>query len=81
MALPCSTNPGEKNATELEQCLDIEPDALALLGHIEPYPLTRESLFEKSGLSPARMSELLLLLELDGLIEMLPGDKLRKIAG
>jgi len=79
--LPCSTNPGEKNATEQEQCLDIEPDALALLAQIEPYPLTRESLFEKSGLSPARMSELLLLLELDGLIEMLPGDKLRKIAG
>jgi DNA processing protein len=41
----------------------------------------RESLLEKSGLSPARMSKLLLLLELDGLIEMLPGDQLRKTSG
>ena len=28
---------------------------------------------------PARVSELLLLLELEGMIEMLPGDQVRKI--
>lgn len=61
--------------------LEIEPDALALLACIEPYPQLREVLLEKSGLSPARASELLLLLELDGLIEMLPGDQVRKISG
>ncbi len=52
-----------------------------MLDHIEPYPMMRDDLLEKSGLAPARLSELLLLLELDGLIEVLPGDKLRKIAG
>lgn len=59
---------------------DIEPDALVLLDQLEPYPLLRETLLLKSGLSPARASELLLLLELDGLVELLPGDKIRKIS-
>jgi len=58
---------------------ELDPDAAALLAAIEPYPQQREALSDTSGLSPARLSELLLLLELDGLIEMLPGDKLRKI--
>lgn len=79
--LHCGKNNTTQNATKLEDNFDIEPDALALLAYIEPYPLMREVLLEKSGFSPARMSELLLLLELDGLIEMLPGDKLRKISG
>ncbi len=78
--------PGTKNqaATAVLQPEDhknMEPDALALLQYIEPYPLMRDVLLEKSGLSPARLSELLLLLELDELIEILPGDKLRRIAG
>ncbi len=78
--LRCSNNCNEKNDTKQENPFDIEPDALALLAHIEPYPLMREALLTKSGLSPARVSELLLLLELDGFIEMLPGDQLRKIS-
>jgi DNA processing protein len=79
--LPSSNSHGAKNSAKAEENVDIEPDALALLAYIDPYPLMRDALLEKSGLSPARMSELLLLLELDGLIEMLPGDKLRKISG
>jgi DNA processing protein len=78
--LPCSRSRKEKNVETQEDNLDVEPDALSLLSYLEPYPTTRETLFVKSGLTPARVSELLLLLELDGLIEMLPGDKLRKIS-
>ncbi len=59
----------------------LEPDAANLLSQIEPYPLLREEIMTRSGLTPARLSELLLLLELDGLIEMLPGDKVRKVSG
>jgi DNA processing protein len=81
LALPGSKNDAAQNMTSHHDLHDIEPDALALLGHIESYPLMRDELLEKSGLAPARLSELLLLLELDGLIEVLPGDKLRKIAG
>ena len=79
--LPCNENNRGKSAAKQDDNSNIEPDALALLAYIEPYPLMRETLFEKSGLSPARMSELLLLLELDGFIEMLPGDQLSKISG
>ncbi len=78
--LPWSYNGTKKDATKQENTFDIEPDALALLTDIEAYPIMRDALLVKSGLSPARVSELLLLLELDGLIEMLPGDQLRKIA-
>jgi len=60
---------------------ELEPDAAALLSHIEPYPLLREEILTKSGFTPPRLSELLLLLELDGLIEMLPGDQVRKVSG
>lgn len=79
--LQCSENHNEEKTRQEEHSFDIEPEALALLAYIEPYPLMRDALLEKSGLSPARMSELLLLLELDGLIEILPGDKLRNISG
>ncbi len=61
-----------------EDC-DLDPDVQSLLKHIDAYPQLRESLLEKSEMSPARVSELLLFLELDGLIEMLPGDMLRKV--
>ena len=58
---------------------DLDPDVQSLLQHIDAYPQLRESLLEKSKMSPARVSELLLFLELDGLIEMLPGDMLRRV--
>ncbi|TKB12155.1 DNA-processing protein DprA [Desulforhopalus sp. IMCC35007] len=62
-----------------ESNVDLEPDALALLQIIEPYAQTKEDLILQSGMFPARVSELLLLLELEGVIEMLPGDQVRKI--
>ena len=58
----------------------LEPDALILLGHLDTYPQQREELIAKIGLSPARVSELLLCLELDGWIEMLPGDRVRQVS-
>ncbi len=62
-----------------EKAADLDPDAERLFSHIEPYPQTRDQLMEKSGLSPARMSELLLYLELEELVEVLPGDKIRRV--
>lgn len=58
---------------------EIDPDASALLQLIEPYPVQRDALIEKSGETAARVSELLLFLELEGLIEMVPGDQVRRI--
>ncbi len=70
---------GDKSAGQRAGHIDLDPDAQLLLNHIEPYPQTRDQLLEHSGLSPARMSELLLFLELDGLVEVLAGDKIRTL--
>jgi DNA processing protein len=69
----------ERIGTKQENNPVLDPDALALLGHLDSYPQMREGLIEKTGFSPARVSELLLFLELDGRIEMLPGDRVKKI--
>lgn len=57
----------------------LEPGAQKLLESIEAYPLAREIILQKSGLKVSEFSELLLLLELDGFIEILPGDEVRKL--
>jgi DNA processing protein len=57
----------------------LEPDALALLNCLDSYPCTRDELIMKSGFSVGRVNELLLFLELDGVVEILPGDGLRRI--
>ena len=54
-------------------------EARELLAVIEAYPLTREEVLHKSGMDIGQFSECLLLLELDGFIEILPGDKVRKL--
>lgn len=70
----------EKTVHEENLVFDLDPDAVALLHHIEPYPQTRDQLIGSSGASAARVSELLLFLELEGLIEMLPGDMVRRVS-
>ncbi len=55
-------------------------DSAALLAMIEPYPLRRDELLQRSKFSAAKLQELLLLLELEGLIELLPGDRVRKLS-
>ncbi len=71
---------GATESTEAQgETLHLDPDAMSLLNIIECYPQLREAIIEKSGLSFSRVSELLLFLELEGLIELLPGDKLCKI--
>lgn len=57
----------------------LDPEARGLLEAIDVYPGSRNELIVVSGLGPARVTELLLLLELEGLIEMLPGDEIRRI--
>lgn len=67
-----------KQADALEQA--VTPEALALLSQIEPYAQTRDELLVRSGLAAGRLSELLLILELEGLIETLAGDMIRKLS-
>ncbi len=55
-----------------------DPAATALFELLEPYPQTRDELLARSGLAPARLSELLLILELEGVAALLPGDRVER---
>jgi DNA processing protein len=57
----------------------LEPDALTLLNCLDAYACSRDELIAKSGMPVGRVNELLLFLELDGFIEVLPGDELRRV--
>ena len=72
---------GEKEVGQRSQGMDcsIDPEAGELLKHIDVYPGSRNELIADSRLGPAKVTELLLLLELEGLIEMLPGDEIRRV--
>jgi DNA processing protein len=59
----------------------LDPAARQLLENIEAYPQAREVVLHKSGLKVSEFSELLLLLELDGFVEILPGDEVRRVSG
>lgn len=69
----------KKNGQQEKNISGLEPDAVALLEAIEPYPMTRDELLVKTNLLPNRLSELFLLLELEGCVEILPGDLVRRI--
>ncbi len=59
--------------------IQIDPESAGLLEKIDVYSCSRNELIASSGLGSAKVTELLLLLELEGLIEMLPGDEVRKL--
>lgn len=57
----------------------LDPISAELLAAIDVYPCSRNDLIAKSGLGSAKVAEVLLLLELEGLVEILPGDEVRRI--
>lgn len=58
---------------------DLDLDSAVLLPIVEPYPQSREELLQRSGLTPQQLQGALLNLELNGLVELLPGDEVRRI--
>jgi len=69
-----------REATRVErEDVELDGDTKLLFSLVENYPKQRDELIERSGLSPAKISEHLLLLELEGLIELLPGDQVRRV--
>ncbi|HBT96421.1 MAG TPA: DNA-protecting protein DprA [Desulfobulbaceae bacterium] len=51
----------------------------AVLALVESYPQSREDILARSRLSAARFAEILIYLELEGLLESVPGDMLRRL--
>jgi len=60
--------------------VQLDPETGDLFALIDHYPKQRNELIERSGITPAKISEHILLLELEGLIEILPGDQIRRIS-
>lgn len=73
---PTPAKEGVESETEHPE---LEPDAKKLLSFIEPYPLHRDVILQSSSLSAAQGAELLLILELEGCVEMLSGDRVRRV--
>jgi DNA processing protein len=78
LALPNISRAIEKKDT-LKGAVEINHQAYKLLQLLTTYPMMREELVLKSGIAPEKLSELLLMLELDGLVELLPGDKIKRL--
>ena len=68
-------------AVEEKAAPSIDQESIALLENIEVYPMSRDELITRSGLPSSKVAELLLMLELEGLVEMLPGDGVRRVNG
>ncbi len=78
LSLTGTSGPPEKVA-DGDGRLHRDPDMAALLAIIDPYPQPRELLLQRSGLPPARVNEMLLTLELEGLVELVPGDEIKRV--
>lgn len=66
----------QKRGSGRERGLGKEADGL--LSMIEPYPRSREELLSESALSVPAFNQALLKLELEGLVEHVAGDRIRK---
>lgn len=73
-AAPISADPENIDSTETE-----EGDERHLLQYLDAYPIARDELVRLSGMDVSALSEALLLLELDGLIEIVQGGMVRKV--
>jgi DNA processing protein len=56
-----------------------DPDALALLACLDAYPCSRDDLISRTGMAAGRVNEILLFLELDGLVEILSTDEIQRL--
>jgi DNA processing protein len=57
---------------------DLDQKLAAVLSLIEPYPQTRDALLQRSGLSAAEFNEVILTLELEGMVETSPGNMIHR---
>jgi len=65
-------------AVEREFLEQLNQEEAALFKYLDAYPRTIDELVRESGLTPQKTNELLLLLELKGVVESLPGNSYQK---
>ena len=57
----------------------LDPKLEAVLSVIEPYPQSRDTLLQRSGLTAGKFNEALLTLEFEGLVESTPGNMVHSL--
>ncbi|MDA3834244.1 MAG: DNA-processing protein DprA [Spirochaetales bacterium] len=67
--------PGMSQESKKIYTTDLTSEEETLYGLLDVYPQTIDDLIVSSGLRPDKMAELLLLLELKGVVEVLPGNQ------
>lgn len=75
----CNAGPKKGQDVEKNYTTDLTPEEKTLYGLLDVYPQTIDDLIASSGLRPDKMAELLLLLELKGVVESLPGNQYKTI--
>ena len=65
---------------ENDESADLEENEKMILDLLDTYPVHIDSVVRQSGLPVRQVSETLLLLEMNGLIEALPGKQFRRLA-
>ena len=75
------TDVERREEKSMQAAAGLEPEAASVLALLDTSPSARETLLLESGLEPARLNELLLVLELEGLVELLAGDRVCRAAG
>jgi len=70
-------NTGHEDA-EQEPLEQLEPEEATLFKCLEVYPRTVDEIVRESGLTPQKTIELLLMLELKGVVQSLPGNSYQK---
>ena len=70
------TSPAQATAKDK---ITLTSEQAAVLALLDAYPQSREEILARSRLSPARFSEIVINLELEGLLETVPGDMLVRL--
>lgn len=78
LGLPQNSVLPQQDAAASPDSEQLSPEEKVLFACLDVYPRTLDEITRESGLTPQKTSELLLLLELKGVVESVPGNAYRK---
>ena len=69
----------DRDTSASQAVLPKDPEVLTLLACLDAYPCSRDDVILRTGLAAGRVNEILLLLELDGFVKILPTDEIQRL--
>ena len=70
----------DQSSTAVKDQIVLTNEQAAVLALLDVYPQSREEILARSRLPPAQFSEIVIHLELEGLLEAVPGDMLKRLS-